>query len=362
MDSGQFNAWAGRSATPAHEPFVNGPQVTVVIPTRDRWPTVTRAVACALHQEGVDVEVIVVDDGSRDETIPGLAQINDERLRVLHLRESEGGARARNVGIKEARGSWVAFLDDDDVWSPQKLRHQLEMAHAVKAGFVYARAVHVRYPGVVARLAALPPPGSLAQRLLVGNEIPAGASNIVVRTGLARELGGFDERLDHLTDWDFWIRLAHTADAGACDEVLVGYVDHPQNRYKYAGDVVGAEFEYLVEKHRAESDAAGVEFDRARFARGRALGYLRIDRRMEAAQIYLRSAMAHRSLGNAIRAPGALLGESFRDRVARDTRLRPPSELDWLAGVWDSEDLLRLNGKGRGPGGVRSETQNLTYW
>ena len=83
---------------------------------------------------------------------------------------------------------------------------------------------------------------------------------------------------------------------------------------------------------------------------------------MEAAQIYLRSAMAHRSLGNAIRAPGALLGESFRDRVARDTRLRPPSELDWLAGVWDSEDLLRLNGKGRGPGGVRSETQNLTYW
>ena len=159
----------------------------------------------------------------------------------------------------------------------QKLRLQLEMAHAVQAGFVYARAVHVRYPGVVARVAALPQPGNLAQRLLVGNEIPAGASNILVRTDLVRELGGFDERLDHLTDWDLWIRLAHTATAGACDDVLVGYVEHTQNRYKHAGDVVGAEFEYLVDKHRAASEAAGVEFvDRARFARGTALGFLRV--------------------------------------------------------------------------------------
>jgi glycosyltransferase involved in cell wall biosynthesis len=360
MDSGQFNAWAGRSALPARQPFADGPQVTVVIPTRDRWPTVTRAVACAVHQQGVDVEVIVVDDGSRDQTVAGLAQINDERLRVLHLPDSEGGAHARNVGIKEARGSWVAFLDDDDVWSPHKLRLQLEMAHAVKAGFVYARAVHVRYPGVVARVAPLPPPGSLVQRLLVGNEIPAGASNIVVRTDLARELGGFDERLDHLTDWDFWIRLAHASSAGACDEVLVGYVDHAQNRYKHAGDVVGTEFEYLVDKHRAASEAAGVRFDRARFARGTALGHLRVGRRVTASQVYLRSALTDRSLGNATRAAGALLGEAFRDRVARDTRARPTCELDWLAGVWDSEEVLRLSG--RQPGGVRSETQNLTYW
>ena len=360
MDSGQFNAWAGRSASPAREPFAVGPQVTVVIPTRDRWPTVTRAVACAVHQQGVDVEVIVVDDGSRDRTIAGLAQINDERLRVLHLPDSEGGAHARNVGIKEARGDWVAFLDDDDVWSPHKLRLQLEMAHAVQAGFVYARAVHVRYPGVVARVAALPQPGNLAQRLLVGNEIPAGASNILVRTDLVRELGGFDERLDHLTDWDLWIRLAHTATAGACDDVLVGYVEHTQNRYKYAGDVVGAEFEYLVDKHRAASEAAGVEFDRARFARGTALGFLRVGRRTAAAQVYLRSAVTHRNLGSATRAAGALLGESFRDRVARDTRGRPRSELDWLAGVWDSEEVLGLNG--RQPGGVRSQAQNLPYW
>jgi glycosyltransferase involved in cell wall biosynthesis len=360
MDSGQFNAWAGRSALPARQPFADGPQVTVVIPTRDRWPTVTRAVACAVHQQGVDVEVIVVDDGSRDQTIDGLAQVNDERLRVLHLPDSEGGAHARNVGIKEARGAWVAFLDDDDVWSPHKLRLQLEMAHAVEAGFVYARAVHVRYPGIVARAAALPPPGNLAQRLLVGNEIPAGASNVLVRTDLVRELGGFDERLDHLTDWDLWIRLAHAASAGACDEVLVGYVDHAQNRYKHAGDVVGAEFDYLVDKHRAASEAAAVEFDRARFARGTALGHLRVGRRVAASRVYLRSALTDRSLGNATRAAGALLGEAFRDRVARDTRRRPTCELDWLAGVWDSEEVLRLSGGE--PGGVRSETQNLTYW
>ena len=123
--------------------------------------------------------------------------------------------------------------------------------------------------------------------------------------------------------------------------MLVGYVEHTQNRYKYAGDVVGAEFEYLVDKHRAASKAAGVEFDRARFARGTALGFLRVGRRTAAAQVYLRSAVTDRSLGSATRAAGALLGESFRDRVARDTRSRPRSELDWLAGVWDSERCWR---------------------
>jgi glycosyltransferase involved in cell wall biosynthesis len=352
MNSGQFNERPGLAAA--------RPQVTVVIPTRDRWPTVTRAVACALHQVDVDVEVIVVDDGSRDGTQDGLAQIADERLKVLRLPRSRGGAHARNAGIKEARGSWVAFLDDDDVWSPSKLRLQLEMAQAVQAGFVYARAMYVREPGVVLRPTMLPSPGSLATRLLAANVIPAGASNVIARTRLVRGQGGFDERLDHLTDWDMWIRLSQAVSAGACDDVLVGYVEHRSNRYKHSGGVVDAEFDYLVEKHREASAAAGVDFDRARFARGAALGYLRSGRRIAAARVYLHSAISDRSPGNAGRGAAALLGESFRDRFARDTRGRPPAQLDWLAGVWESEELLRLNGALTG--GVRPRAQNLTHW
>ncbi len=332
------------------------PEVSVVIPTHDRWPIVQRAVATALNQVGVEVEVIVVDDGSTDGTDERIGEIADERLRVLRLPTCQGGARARNAGIAEASARWIAFLDDDDVWSPHKLRLQLEMARAVRADFVYARAVHVQEPGVVTRLMALPAPGGVALKLLSANVIPAGASNVLVRTGLIRRLGAFDEQLDHLADWDMWIRLAHEASAAACDEVTVGYVEHATNRYKDAGAVVDVEFGYLAAKHMHSSIAAGVTFDGARFARGSALGYLQAGRRVTAAGVYLRSAVAHRNAGNAVRAAGALLGEDFRDRFARDTRGRPNRELGWLAGVWDGEALPLHEG------GVRSHAQNLTYW
>jgi glycosyltransferase involved in cell wall biosynthesis len=312
----------------------SGPDVTVVIPTRDRWPVVGRAVSCALRQVDVRVEVVVVDDGSTDRTTEHLSAIADPRLRVLRLPTSQGGAHARNAGIAEARGRWVAFLDDDDIWSPHKLRLQLAMARAVRAGFAYARAVSVEAPGIVTRLMALPSPGSLAARLLRSNVVPAGASNVVVRRSLLRRIGGFDEQLDHLTDWDLWIRLARAAPAVACDEVTIGYVQHQSNRYKTAAPFVEAELEYLAAKHHSAALAVGSEFDAAHLARGAAFGYLQAGRRVTAASVYLRSAITHRNPGNAVRAAGVLLGEDFRDRFARDTRGIGQQELRWLADVW----------------------------
>jgi glycosyltransferase involved in cell wall biosynthesis len=300
--------------------------------------------------------VIVVDDGSSDGTAEYVTGHPDRRVSLVRHETSKGVSRARNAGLERVTTRWVSFVDDDDVWSPHKLRLQLEMARAVRADFVYARAVHVQEPGVVTRLMALPAPGSVALKLLSANVIPAGASNVLVRAGLIRRLGGFDEQLDHLADWDMWIRLAHEASAAACDEVTVGYVEHATNRYRDAGAVVDVEFRYLAAKHMHSSIAASVTFDGARFARGSALGYLQAGRRVTAAGVYLRSAVAYRNAGNAVRAAGALLGEDFRDRFARDTRGRPTHGLGWLAGVWDGEALPLHEG------GVRSHAQNLTYW
>jgi glycosyltransferase involved in cell wall biosynthesis len=314
-------------------PF-SGPDVTVVIPTRDRWPLVRRAVFCALRQLDVRVEVVVVDDGSADPTSRHLRAIADPRLKVLRLPRSQGGACARNAGIAEARGRWVAFLDDDDIWSPHKLSLQLAMARAVRAGFAYSRAVWVEAPGTVRRLMALPSPGTLASRLRRTNVVPAGASNVVVRRSVLRRVGGFDEQLDHLTDWDLWIRLAEAAPAVACDEVTVGYVQHASNRYKTSAPFLEAELQYLAAKHHTGALAVGAEFDAAQLARGAALGYLQAGLRVPAARVYLRSAIAHRNPGNAVRAAGVLLGEEFRDRFARDTRGIEQQELAWLGRVW----------------------------
>src|SRR5215472_12629121 len=101
--------------------------VSVVIPTRNRPSLVTRAVASALSQTYAAVEVCVVVDGPDDVTISALQQITDRRLQIVRL--------PRNVGVRNARGRWVAFLDDDDEWLPKKLEKQMMMA--VESSYEY---------------------------------------------------------------------------------------------------------------------------------------------------------------------------------------------------------------------------------
>lgn len=98
--------------------------VTVVIPTRFRPDFVCKAVSSALGQTYDNIEVLVVIDGPDPETENALATIPDPRLRVIALKENVGGSEARNTGVREGRGKWVAFLDDDDEWLPTKVAKQ----------------------------------------------------------------------------------------------------------------------------------------------------------------------------------------------------------------------------------------------
>ena len=104
------------------------PLVSTVIPTRNRPELVTRAVRSALAQSYRNLEVIVVIDGPDECTSMALAQIDDPRLRLIALAESKGGASARNSGVEAARGEWIALLDDDDEWLPEKTECQLRIA------------------------------------------------------------------------------------------------------------------------------------------------------------------------------------------------------------------------------------------
>jgi glycosyltransferase involved in cell wall biosynthesis len=104
------------------------PIVSAVIPTRNRPGLVVRAVVSALEQSFRGLEVIVVIDGPDQPTLCALAEIRDPRLRVISLEESVGGAEARNIGARAAKGQWIALLDDDDEWLPTKIERQLEAA------------------------------------------------------------------------------------------------------------------------------------------------------------------------------------------------------------------------------------------
>ncbi len=227
----------------AHEPTVS-----VVIPTRDRWDLLAVTLATVLAQEGVDLEVVLVDDGSSAPIPSTGAPWDDARLRAVRHPRSEGVAAARNAGIRAARGRWIAFLDDDDVWTPDKLRAQLTAAEAVEASFVYSAAVLMHEHSGRLTSEPAPDPADLTVALRSYNAIPAGASNIMVQAELLERVGQFDPAFAHLAGWDMWIRLASAGPGASCSAPQVGYRIHAQSmRSSLAG--VRRELVQLDRKH-----------------------------------------------------------------------------------------------------------------
>jgi glycosyltransferase involved in cell wall biosynthesis len=308
-------------------------EVTVVIPTYNRRDLVVKTAGAVLAQEEVDLELVVVDDASSDGTAEALEQLDDPRLRVCRHDINRRVARARNTGIAAARGLWIAFLDDDDIWSPRKLRAQLDAGARANASMVYASAVRVDEQLRVLGFEYGPEPLGLVDELLRGNAVPGGASNLLGKAELMRALGGFDEALSLCADWDFQTRLALAGPTAACPGVLVGYVQH--QRSMHTSSLAGAiqEFDYIERKFRAERAARGVKLDGIGYHRWVAGGYRQMGRPGLAIRTYLRGAVRYRNAGNVVRAAGVLLGEramalGSRRRIARARREPRP---EWLA-------------------------------
>ena len=117
-------------------------EVSVVIPTRNRSALLATTLRSVLRQQQVDLEVIVVDEASTDDTPAVLAAIGDTALRVIRHDAPRWLAAARNSGAAEAQGEWLAFLDDDDLWAPDKLVRQIQAAEEANRDWVYAGSVN----------------------------------------------------------------------------------------------------------------------------------------------------------------------------------------------------------------------------
>ena len=183
------------------------PVVSVVIPTYNRGSLAGRAVESVLAQTFQDFEIIVVDDGSNDNTESVVKAFCDPRVRYIHHEENRGGSAARNTGIKAARGAYIAFLDSDDEWLPEKLQSQLDTLQELPpcwgggcTGFWL-----VEGTSVVERTPDLPP--NLSNWLLAHCPLSAG-STLMVRKEILGKIGYFDESLPRHQDWDLLLRLA----------------------------------------------------------------------------------------------------------------------------------------------------------
>ena len=239
-------------------------------------------------------------------------------------------AHARNRGIERAAHPWIAFLDDDDRWSPDKLRVQLDLARAEDADFVYTAGLAVAAAdGRVLYASPAFTPEELRRDIRSRNLVFAGSSNVLARTELLRRLGGFDESLHHIADWDLWIRLTEAGRPAACPEPLVAYVVHETNMHRTAIDSAAREGRLLRAKH-AHSSLPG-RFDPVVFRGWIAEGQAHSGRPGRAALTYAVTALRHRSRPDARRAVGSALRAARPPPRARAPPSFGGSAPDWLS-------------------------------
>ena len=161
---------------------------------------------CVRYQRDVDIEIIVVDDGSSDGTADLVTSLDDGRVRLLRNERPEGVSAARNRAVAQASGEWIAFLDDDDLWASDKLRCQMEALRV--SGHGWSHCAHVTVDNDLQIVAGNRPLS--AERILrevpYRNVVHGGASSIVAHRRLLGGEDTFDTKIKHMADWDLWIR------------------------------------------------------------------------------------------------------------------------------------------------------------
>lgn len=194
------------------------PLVSVIIPTFNRAEVVARAVNSVLNQTFKDFECIVVDDGSTDETGSVLLEFAD-KIKLIKT-ENRGVSAARNLGAELAKGMYIAFLDSDDEWKPQKLQKQLDFMQ--KSGFRITQTdeTWVRNGKFVNKSAKyIRPSGYIFYNCLEVCAVTP--SSVMMEKTLFFEYGGFDETFPVCEDYDLWLRMSLRENFGLIDEPLI---------------------------------------------------------------------------------------------------------------------------------------------
>jgi glycosyltransferase involved in cell wall biosynthesis len=225
------------------------PKVSIVIPTFNRPERLRQALLSVVRQTVGDFEVFVVDDGSRDGTALNVVEaFEDTRLHCIRLPISRGPGAARNAGLARASAPYIAFLDDDDEWLPEKLEVQLGILEtcAETVGGVYSARI------TVDEVAATTAVTRFAQKKFdidKGN-IAITTSSILLRRESLDAVGLFDETLFSGQDFDMWIRLAQVCDLVYVDRPLIKYFIHHGYRITDDDARKAEAQELLFKKHR----------------------------------------------------------------------------------------------------------------
>jgi glycosyltransferase involved in cell wall biosynthesis len=211
---------------------------SILIPTYNRAYIVREAIESALSQNYRDFEIVIVDDGSTDNTREVVDQIQSDRIRYIRHDRNRGCSAACNTAIASARGEFVAFLDSDDLWKPEYLERQVAfLSERPKVDVVFCdmflQEISTTYPSLMKLMRSFPrmlqAKPQNQEYVLSGREmyvclleeVPIKPTATVVRRELFQKAGGFNETWPSGTDWDLFLRFSKVADFGYIDSPLV---------------------------------------------------------------------------------------------------------------------------------------------
>jgi glycosyltransferase involved in cell wall biosynthesis len=221
--------------------------VSVVIPTYNREEFLEGAIQTVLGQTFDDLEVIVVDDGSGTEYAPEVGS-GYEAVHVVQHEENKGLSTARNTGIAEAKGEYIAFLDDDDRWHKEKIARQVEaFSRGDDIGMVSCCLASISPDNEILRAERSKPTGDLSDEIFRKNVVGS-PSRIVVSQECLDDVGTFDESLPTKQDWDLYIRIALDWRIETLQEVLCYRTIHPS----MSSDPVATERDLMRIRERYE--------------------------------------------------------------------------------------------------------------
>lgn len=201
-------------------------KISIIVPTYNRAQVIARSINSILTQTYENFELLILDDGSTDDTRNVIERFEDERIRYIRLKDNSGASHARNVGIQMATCEYIAFQDSDDVWLPEKLEKQMQkMVHASeKVGLVYCR---MNGKGRNGEKVVCPErwidkeklEGNILFLLLRENVI--GTPTMLFRKKCLEQAGGFNESLKCIEDWELVLRIAEFWEIEFVEDILV---------------------------------------------------------------------------------------------------------------------------------------------
>jgi len=229
------------------------PKVTVVISTYNRALLLKRAIQSVLDQTFEDFELIIVNNASTDDTEEIIKSFEDKRICYVTHKENKGGPAARNTGIRQGQGKYIALLDDDDEWSKTKLEKQVKKMEKAprQVGLIYVGTeIFDDQKNITMRDQYPQYKGDVFKPLLLAT-ILGSVSSVLVRRECFDNVGFFDESLTSCQDWDMWLRISQCYEFDFVNEILARiHIHGVQISYNLESMIPGRT--RMVEKYEGE--------------------------------------------------------------------------------------------------------------